>query len=449
MQLLPSQRGLYLLIALLLSLVVIGGLDFFVSQLFLLRLVAIAMIVLVVMGLLIDMLSLRQVANTEQLFIERRLPRYLIVNEVASIQLRLVNRGEFALRLTVFDHVPLTFSLLQAHTTVMPATLTLKAQQVMMIAYDVKAQRRGPATFIGTQVRIFSRWQLWQRNQILNVVDEVKVYPDFRQIEQDDLLSDNQQKQGNLVHLRKRGTGTDFAQLREYRRGDTLSQIDHKATARFGKLISKEYQIERDQQVMILLDTSRRLRLFQSGLSHFDYALNTTIFLARSVLNQGDAVGMMSFGSEEIRYSAPKKGRHSVNQLLNAVYDLHTSRQAPDYVEAAKQLMSRQKRRSLVIIVTSLQEEDTEAIKVMLRILQKRHIVIIANLKPQILGEALTIRNLDQAIFYASRETYNHYREQMLQQISNQQLILLDTYPQSLTARLINLYLNIKQSGLF
>ncbi|PID65265.1 MAG: hypothetical protein CR977_01600, partial [Gammaproteobacteria bacterium] len=73
----------------------------------------------------------------------------------------------------------------------------------------------------------------------------------------------------------------------------------------------------------------------------------------------------------------------------------------------------------------------------------------IANLKEELLGETLQVSDLDSAIYYAARETYHRYRNQMLQQISNKQLILLDTYPTSLTAKLLNLYLNIKQSGQF
>src|SRR3546814_17485646 len=62
------------------------------------------------------------------------------------------------------------------------------------------------------------------------------------------------------AHLkRRRGEGTDFHQMREYRIGDSLRQIDWKATARARKLISHEYQDEKNQQLIVVLDTGRRM----------------------------------------------------------------------------------------------------------------------------------------------------------------------------------------------
>lgn len=447
MKLLPATRALFVLCALAVLCFGVGVFSYFnrtsMGELLL------PLSVLTAVIFLVDAVLAWRVSGSYPLSAERQMPHHFIVSVPGKVTLKLQNKGFSNLTVQVFDHLPESFVLLEGKTSAMPVNLTIGGGESAEITYRLKPQKRGAASFGGVQVRIASPLKLWQYNRFLAVSEAVKTYPDFRQIDQDDLLSDNMQSHGNLIHQRKRGTGTDFAQLREYRVGDALSQLDYKATARMNKLIAKEFQIERDQQVMILLDCSRRLRVFQSELSHFDYALNTAIFLARSVLKQGDAVGMMSFGSGETRYTPPKKGRNSVNRLLNQVYDLESSRDAPDYIRAAEQLMARQKRRSLIIVVTSLQEEDVDAVKIMLRILQKRHVVVIANLKEALLGENVTIKDLDDAVFYAARETYHRYRDKMLQQISNKKLILLDTYPQSLTAKLINLYLNIKQSGVF
>lgn len=456
--LLPSKRMIYAglgLVVLFSIISAVGAFGEFSETATHTLLLLLSAVVLVVLG--IDAVRLFRNKATHQLHAERTMPHHFIVNGPASVVLQLTNKNHLPVTVEVFDHLPASFSLVgddeetdsEAKAHSMPFATTINPSEYAEMTYSVRPNQRGKALFERVQLRLQSQWGWWQFNHYIALADAVKTYPDFRKIDQEDLLSNTMQTHGSITHQRKRGTGTDFSQLREYRVGDALNHIDYKATARMNKLISKEFQIERDQQVMILLDCSRRLRKFQSGLSHFDYALNTTIFLARTVLNQGDAVGLMSFGSGDIRYCKPRKGRNSVNQLLNQVYDLDTSRDSPDYIKAAEQLMVRQKRRSLVILVTSLQEEDTDEIKTMLRILQKRHVVVIANLKETILGEDVSVRDLDDAIFYASRETYQHYRQQMLKQIQNKKLILLDTYPNALTARLINLYVNIKQSGIF
>lgn len=451
--LLPNTRLLVIFAVLIAGYIALGAVEFFTQSDLSPWLWALAIGVL---GIAVaDALWALFINRRQRIHITRDMPQHFIVGQHTDIALNLHAENLSArqtLTLSLFDHLPQTFELSKnahADKETMPISLTLNAGEYAEIHYKVKPLRRGEATFTGTQIRLNSALGLWQVNRFITVSDRVKTYPDFRRLDDNSLLSDNNQSHGTLPHHRKRGSGTDFAELREYQLGDSLNHIDHKATSRLNKLMAKSFQIERDQQVMILLDCSRRLRVFQRDLSHFDYALNSTILLARTILNQGDAVGLMSFGSETLRYTQPRKGRNSVNRLLNQVYDLEPSRNAPDYVGAAKQLMARQKRRSLVVVVTSLQAQDTDDIKTMLRILQKRHLVLIVNLKEELLGEEITVRDFDDAVYYASRETYRNYRQQMIQQISNHQLVLLDTYPTNLTAKLINLYLNIKQSGRF
>ena len=97
------------------------------------------------------------------------------------------------------------------------------------------------------------------------------------------------------AHLRRRrGEGTEFQQLREYRLGDSLRQIDWKATQRARKLISRDYQDERNQQVMLLVDTGRRMLARDDGLSHFDHVLNAALLVAYIALRQGDVVGLLA-----------------------------------------------------------------------------------------------------------------------------------------------------------
>ena len=95
-----------------------------------------------------------------------------------------------------------------------------------------------------------------------------------------------------MLQRRRRGEGLEFHQLREYREGDSQRQIDWKATSRSGQLISREYQDERDQQIMLLIDCGRRMRAQDDELSHFDHVLNAALLLAYVGLRQGDAVGL-------------------------------------------------------------------------------------------------------------------------------------------------------------
>ena len=101
---------------------------------------------------------------------------------------------------------------------------------------------------------------------------------------------------------RRRGEGTDFHQMRDYRVGDSLRQVDWKATARMRRLISREYQDERNQHLLMVIDTGRRMLARDGELSHFDHVLNAALVVSYLALRQGDAVGLLASGGDQTRY---------------------------------------------------------------------------------------------------------------------------------------------------
>ena len=121
---------------------------------------------------------------------------------------------------------------------------------------------------------------------------------------------------------RRRGEGTEFQELRDYRVGDSLRKIDWKATARSSRLISREYRDERNQQVVLMLDCGRRMLAQDDQLAHFDHVLNASLALASIALRQGDAVGMLACSGQQQRWLPPQQGSGGMDMLLGAGYDL-------------------------------------------------------------------------------------------------------------------------------
>jgi uncharacterized protein (DUF58 family) len=87
--------------------------------------------------------------------------------------------------------------------------------------------------------------------------------------------TDHRLSQIGVLRRRRRGAGLEFQNLREYREGDAQRQVDWKASSRMGRLISREYQDERDQQIVLLLDCGRRMAARDGALSHLDHVLNS------------------------------------------------------------------------------------------------------------------------------------------------------------------------------
>ena len=153
-------------------------------------------------------------------------------------------------------------------------------------------------------VRLLSPLGLWRSWRPLTLFSETRVYPDFAQLhgaglKAIDLWLNRPWRAPANVAAR-----SEFHQLREFREGDTLRQIDWKATARARTPIAREYQDERDQQIMPMLDCGRRMRSQDGDLSHFDHALNASSSAAYAALRQGDAVGACTFASHAQRHAA-------------------------------------------------------------------------------------------------------------------------------------------------
>ncbi|MBU0654618.1 MAG: DUF58 domain-containing protein [Gammaproteobacteria bacterium] len=375
---------------------------------------------------------------------ERSVPHSLPLGVKRSVQLRIHNEGKRPLDLEIFDHFPLEVS-----ASGFPMRLGLNGGEFAAPLYEVTANERGKLTFPCVQLRVLSPLKLWWRDLKLPVVSEVKVYPNFAAVAQYALMAtDNHLSHMGIMKKRRRGEGQDFHQLREYREGDSLRQIDWKATSRMHKVISREYQDERDQEIIFMLDCGHRMMAKDDALSHFDHTLNAILLLTYVALRQGDAVGLGSFAGAS-RWLPAHKGQHNVQHMLNALYDLQPTPQAPDYAQAATELLVRQKKRALIVLLTNLRDEDLDDLLPALHILRKRHLVLLASMREQALDKAAEepVGNLEDALNKAAVQHYLQARKATLDRIRAAGIHCLDVPPPELSVNLVNHYLDIKRSG--
>ena len=184
------------------------------------------------------------------------------------------------------------------------------------------------------------------------------------------------------------------------------------------------------------------------ALSHFDHSLNALLLLANAALRQGDSVGLMSFAGER-RWLAPRKGVGNLNVLLNSIYDLETTARPSDVLAAAREVMGHLRKRSLLILVSNLRDDDSEELGLALRLLRKRHLVLVASLRERALGKCLEapIRSMEDALRNAATHQYRLARETSHERLRGERVLWLDSEPDELPARLVNRYLDIKRSG--
>ena len=326
----------------------------------------------------------------------------------------------------------------------------LQADKRSSIDYRVRANTRGDAEIYALDMLKDSPLGLWQSVWREELITSIKVYPDFEAIQGYKLLAaDNHVSQLGIRRLQRRGEGMEFHQLREYQHGDSSRQIDWKASARKQKIISREYQDERDQQIIVLLDNGRRMRSEDQQLGHLDHAVNAMALLSHIALKQGDAVGLMSFGSDQ-RWLPSQKGISHINTLLNHVYDLQPGPHASDYSAAAQKLVQMQRKRALVILITNTRDEDIDDLLPAIKMVSRNHLIMLANIREPILQQTLDtpVETIEQAQSYCGTVDYLANRQKVSRQLSDAGVFIVDTHPEHLPQAVCNRYLDIKRGGL-
>ena len=332
----------------------------------------------------------------------------------------------------------------------LPQRLKLAPATASTFSYRLRPTARGDAAFAGVQLRMGSSLRLWRQSRITGEPQRVRVYPNFAPLTKFALFSAEQASRLVGAHLkRRRGEGTDFNQMREYRIGDSLRQIDWKATSRSRKLISREYQDEKNQQLVMMVDTGRRMMAQEGELAHFDHVLNATLVVSYLALRQGDAAGLFASGGQS-RWVAPKRGMASIDTLLRASYDLQPQPVATDYLAAATELSLRQRKRSLVMIVTNVRDEDIEDLLAAVQLLKKRHLVCVASLRERALDLAMDedVHDLPGAIRAAALARYLEQRTTAHEALRSHRVMVLDVTSDELPAALVERYLAVKRQGL-
>lgn len=377
--------------------------------------------------------------------VQRRLPGSLPVGVWHDVDLRISHSNSGTLVATLFDHYPSS-----CEVEGLPHNFALAPERFALAKYRVRPLSRGEKRFPHVELRIASPFRLWLRKYYVGQEQTVRVYPNFAEITHYALLAiDNRLSQLGILRRRRRGEGLEFHQLREYREGDSQRQIDWKATARMRKLISRDYQDERDQQIMFLIDCGRRMSAQDEMLSHFDHALNAVLLLSYVALRQGDAAGLMTFATETARFVAPRKAQTTVNVFLNTLYDLQPGPHTADYYRAAVEIAQRIKKRSLIVIISNLRDEDEEALLPAIRLLKRRHIVLFANLRERVVRQIMEkpVHDFTDALTYAAAMDYSVLRVAVQQRLQRSGARILDVEPERLAVSLVNRYLELKRAG--
>jgi uncharacterized protein (DUF58 family) len=377
---------------------------------------------------------------------QRELPAALALGVLRSFDATLINTGKVAWQVQWFDHVPASLAF-----EGMPQSVRVPAAQKVRIQYSVRPAQRGLVSLEQAELRVKTLGGCWQLRRRLGIAQQIRVYPNFAAVARYAWLAGNHRlAEIGIKSKPQRGLGTDFKQLADYRPGDAVRHIDWRATLRHARPVVREFQDQRDQTVLLLLDASRNMRACEAehGQSHFDAALNALMLLAYVALKDGDAVDAMTFGDghDVQRHVAPRKGASTLHALMSRLYSAQAQPTHADFVALAEHVMQTQRKRAVIVLLSNFKGEDTRELEAALDLLSLRHQVIMVSLRERALSEVMAqpLSSQTHALEVASAHVFAQQRQATLRRLQQRHPHVIDVEPQNLAAELVNEYRRVK-----
>lgn len=396
-------------------------------------------------GLLVVVAAADRLASPAMscLQVDREVSDVLSVGARNTVNLHIRNSASRPLDVEILDEFPQP-----GNVTGLPLSVALPPGQERSVRYRFEPYRRGRCAFAAVHLRSVSRLGLWTLLERRELSTPVRILPDIGAVYRYELMARrNRLDELGLKLHRLRGQGSDFERLRDYRREDELRQIDWKATARHQRLISREFNIERNQNVLIAVDCGRSMLNESDQVTCLDHALNAAIMLTCIALGQGDNVGFLAFSSRIERSVRPVRGKPAIQTVLQQSFDLDARREASDYVLAVEQLTRRYRKRSLVILLThAIDEQHLEAISQPLRAVRSPHLFLCVFLRDVGLSRMATaVPSSDLEAFQtaAAAELLTAI-ERGTAGLRDRGILTVSSLPDRLTADVINGYLDVK-----
>jgi len=330
--------------------------------------------------------------------------------------------------------------------------INVEAQSSATLIYGLTPPKRGRFEFGVTALRFKSRLKLvWCETKVTEPVS-VKVYPNMRRAREAELKALG--ARSVVSSHRKtswRGEGREFESMRDYVRGDELRHISWTATARRGKLTTRQYQIERDQTILIALDAGRLMTARIEKETKLDSAVHATLALISAAARAGDNAGLVVFGRKIKSYLPPSRGRDHIESALEALYAVEPEMIEPSYARAFEFIAANSKRRALIVLLTDLvDEEGSKELLTSLHLLRPRHLPLVVTIadrdlkavvqeSPTTVGELFTQSVAEEIIYH---------REAALRMVESQGGLALDVTAAALAPSLLETYLRVKERGL-
>ena len=366
-----------------------------------------------------------------------------VVGRTQSYRLVLTNRGRGPLGLICRELAPEAVDL-----EVETFAFRLRGGEQRTLVLDFTALERGRFLLGPACVRMTRPFGVLTYQEELPARNDLRVLPGRPAGETEALLARAAQlaEQGERK-LRRRGADREFESLREYVVGDDLRFVDWKSTAKRRRPTVRQFQMERNAEIVLALDCGRLMGGLIHGVRKLDLAMTSLLDLAAVALRRGDRVGLLAFDAKARAYVPPRRGTAQLGRLRDVLADLDTSFEQTSYSRALIHLESHHRKRSLVVALTDFTDEiSARDMVAVMAALVRRHRLVFAGVSDPQFGLILRERPRDAAAAFQKAVSAELLleRRRVIHQLNRMGAFTVDAQPDRLSAPLINRYLEAR-----
>lgn len=375
---------------------------------------------------------------------DRDAPGQLHVDQPDRIGWIVENQSGFPLSLQLADRVPEG-----SHANPDVLNVNVPPRSRTTFHYELIPAERGLVAFGDLDYRIAGPLRLAWVQKRVPARQEIRCLPHLANAKAAELAERRALlPQAGSHRYRWRGAGTSFESLREYSSQDDIRWVDWKATARLGRPISRNFEIERHQQVMLLVDASRALTTYCGQRTKFDAMLEAAILVASAALGQGDGLGLVVFADDVDTYLHPRRERAQLKAVIENLYARKPRLVEPNYELALTLAAKRNARRTLFILLTDITViEAARRMQLYLRILTPRHLPLVVTIADETLehNELLEPRTTQEFYRVGVATELMYERTLLLEELRRSGVEVLDSRADQVAARAIERYLDLKR----
>jgi uncharacterized protein (DUF58 family) len=302
-------------------------------------------------------------------------------NREARLELRIRNepRRRRSLRLAL-DVPPEIAPVREERDVVLPS-----GAEWSRLEWTCNPLQRGTYQIGAAYIEGVSPLGFWAPRKTIPARCEIRVYPNLSK-ERKSLAALFLRRGSIGLHVQRQvGHGREFEKLREYVAGDSFDEIHWKASARRGKPITKVFQIERTQEIYVVVDASRlsaRPVAPEAPDTILERLVTASLVLGLAAEQQGDLFGLLAFTNKIETFVPAKGGKAHYSACRDALYALQPQSITPDFDELCTFIRLRLRRRALIILLTSL--DDPAVAESFVRdvdLIRRQHLVLVSMIR--------------------------------------------------------------------